>query len=285
MKWLIILLWVILGIFNYSLKNNYQSNCCLNNTSTEAQEQSNDTNSGEDADDMRLNDPLLFEYSKETPILSQAFESHKAKIIAGLKEGQSLVITGYYGAEERNNSGMENLGIARAEAVKKLFVKDPGIPAERIITKGTINNSVVSKDSRFNSCAFSVMDKVAAKPDNNKKDKIVKLEKRTLIYFESGMDKPIRDQEVMSYLDEVSKIMSQTDQKIVLTGHTDSRSSSAFNKRLGLRRAKKVARYLESKGVPASKIMIRSEGELHPIATNKTKEGRQKNRRVELEIK
>jgi OOP family OmpA-OmpF porin len=46
-----------------------------------------------------------------------------------------------------------------------------------------------------------------------------------------------------------------------------------------------VKEYLVSKGFPASKITTLGKGESQPVATNKTKEGRQKNRRVDIEFK
>ncbi|MGL6025601.1 MAG: OmpA family protein, partial [Vibrio sp.] len=50
------------------------------------------------------------------------------------------------------------------------------------------------------------------------------------------------------------------------------------------RRAQSVAKALETKGIEQSRITAKGEGELKPIATNKTAEGRQQNRRVELVI-
>ncbi len=43
--------------------------------------------------------------------------------------------------------------------------------------------------------------------------------------------------------------------------------------------------YLVSKGIPAAKVTTIGKGETQPVATNKTKEGRQKNRRVDIEFK
>ncbi|EIJ43018.1 outer membrane protein/peptidoglycan-associated (lipo)protein [Beggiatoa alba B18LD] len=70
-----------------------------------------------------------------------------------------------------------------------------------------------------------------------------------------------------------------------VTGHTDSVGSEKYNQTLSERRAKSAADYLISKGVPANKVIMKGEGELKPIADNKTAEGRAKNRRVEIEIR
>ena len=45
-----------------------------------------------------------------------------------------------------------------------------------------------------------------------------------------------------------------------------------------------MAKYLESKGIIAQRVMTVGAGETHPIASNDTPEGRQQNRRVELTL-
>ena len=72
---------------------------------------------------------------------------------------------------------------------------------------------------------------------------------------------------------------------VIATGHTDAIGSDAYNQRLSERRAAAVKDYLVSKGIPASKITTIGKGKSQPVATNKTAEGRQKNRRVDIEFK
>ena len=71
---------------------------------------------------------------------------------------------------------------------------------------------------------------------------------------------------------------------ITLTGHTDSIGTDAYNNKLGLRRAEAVKEYLVSHDVPADRIKTESKGKTQPIATNKTAEGRAKNRRVDIDF-
>ena len=71
----------------------------------------------------------------------------------------------------------------------------------------------------------------------------------------------------------------------VISGHTDSIGTDAYNQKLSERRAAAVKDYLVSKGIASSKITTIGKGETQPVATNKTKEGRQKNRRVDIEFK
>ncbi|WP_257884014.1 OmpA family protein [Roseobacter insulae] len=66
----------------------------------------------------------------------------------------------------------------------------------------------------------------------------------------------------------------------VITGHTDSRASDAFNMRLSLDRANTVAGIAKAQGAVVSDI--RGYGERQPAATNDTAAGRAQNRRVEI---
>ena len=67
-------------------------------------------------------------------------------------------------------------------------------------------------------------------------------------------------------------------------GHTDSIGTDAYNQKLSERRAASVKAYLVSKGIDPNRIYTEGKGKKNPIASNKTKEGRAQNRRVEIEI-
>ena len=67
-----------------------------------------------------------------------------------------------------------------------------------------------------------------------------------------------------------------------IAGHTDNIGSIAYNQRLSERRAKSVYNYLTTKGINQGNLTPRGHGELKPIATNKTPEGRRLNRRAEM---
>jgi OOP family OmpA-OmpF porin len=83
----------------------------------------------------------------------------------------------------------------------------------------------------------------------------------------------------------LSKLNGVDIEMVIATGHTDSIGTAAYNQRLSERRANAIKEYLVSKGIPASKITTIGKGKTQPVATNKTAEGRQKNRRVDIEFK
>lgn len=87
-------------------------------------------------------------------------------------------------------------------------------------------------------------------------------------------------------LDEAVKVMMQRpDIKLVeVAGHTDHIGTVAYNQVLSEKRAQSVKDYMVSKGISASRLKAVGYGKSRPIATNTTKEGRAKNRRVELNV-
>lgn len=71
---------------------------------------------------------------------------------------------------------------------------------------------------------------------------------------------------------------------VIAVGHTDSVGSDAYNERLSLARAESVKAYLVSQGVDVKRVRAVGKGESQPIADNATREGRARNRRVEVEV-
>lgn len=70
-----------------------------------------------------------------------------------------------------------------------------------------------------------------------------------------------------------------------VSGHTDSVGKDAYNQKLSEKRAHSVTEYLIQSGVPRSSfVSVTGAGESHPVADNKTAEGRALNRRVEIQI-
>ena len=85
-------------------------------------------------------------------------------------------------------------------------------------------------------------------------------------------------------INQLSEI-KDTIEKIVVEGHTDSTGSASTNRKLSQHRAETVAKLLqENLGFDDNSILAVGHGEDKPIADNSTREGRLKNRRVELRL-
>jgi hypothetical protein len=84
-------------------------------------------------------------------------------------------------------------------------------------------------------------------------------------------------------LDNVARILKENPYlSIEIQGHTDSVGSQKYNLPLSNRRAKAVVDYLIKKGIMKERLYWKGYGKERPVAPNKTAEGRQLNRRVEL---
>jgi outer membrane protein OmpA-like peptidoglycan-associated protein len=101
------------------------------------------------------------------------------------------------------------------------------------------------------------------------------------IYFDTGKSdlKP----ESESTLVEIAKMLKANSVlKVAIVGHTDMVGDAAVNLKLSQARAQSVISALVSKGIVATRLTAFGNGPYSPVASNKTEEGRAKNRRVEL---
>lgn len=101
-----------------------------------------------------------------------------------------------------------------------------------------------------------------------------------------GYDSSDVSPESFSLLKDLIDVMEECpDAKVTIQAYSDSIGSYSFNLKLSEQRAKKVKEYLVKNGVAASKLTAIGRGESNPIADNASEEGREKNRRVEFNIK
>jgi outer membrane protein OmpA-like peptidoglycan-associated protein len=72
---------------------------------------------------------------------------------------------------------------------------------------------------------------------------------------------------------------------VEIQGHTDNRGNDAYNLDLSQRRADSVRAWLISAGVSADRTVAKGYGETQPLTSNKSRNGRARNRRVQFIIK
>jgi OOP family OmpA-OmpF porin len=98
-------------------------------------------------------------------------------------------------------------------------------------------------------------------------------------------DKSVVKPDGKSKLDDLAaKVRGVNLEVVIAIGHADSIGSDAYNQSLSVRRAESVKAYLVSKGIEANRVYTEGKGEKQPVADNRTREGRAKNRRVEIEV-
>lgn len=163
-------------------------------------------------------------------------------------EGGSLTLTGTAPSEEVK---------AAVEAAAKA-----GWPNVQVINNITIKGAAVSCDN-----LQATVDADLAVP----------------LKFQTGSDKLAADgQRQLSTV--VASLKGCPNAKLTVIGYTDNTGDDAINKPLSEGRARAVAAYLVSQGVPAGSVAARGAGSSDPIASNDTEAGRAQNRRTEIKV-
>ena len=131
------------------------------------------------------------------------------------------------------------------------------------------------------------------KPSDPKAKILTELDAKTLrvgqtiqienLYFEADSSK-IKD-ESYAVLNEIYDFLSANPDVVVeIGGHTNGNPPHDYCDRLSADRAKAVADYLASRGIPRNRIQFKGYGKRQPIASNATPDGRKRNQRVEIKI-
>jgi len=121
----------------------------------------------------------------------------------------------------------------------------------------------------------------AAAPSTRPTSEKVSFASDTFFDFDKTVVKPEGKAKLDTLIGQIKGIALEV---VIAVGHTDSVGSDKYNDRLSQRRADSVKAYLVSKGIEPNRIYTEGKGEKQPVASNKTQEGRAKNRRVEIEV-
>ncbi|MEM1214426.1 MAG: OmpA family protein [Bacteroidota bacterium] len=187
-----------------------------------------------------------------------------------------LRLTGRYHAGEGDAIAgfQENLGMARAAAVIDLL-SARGLANERMQAAAQITTDTLLREPlRFE--FFVPVEEYA-------------LDQYTftnMTYSDANFpsDSDVFDpgEGFVFYADSVKTYLGlHPEKQIRIIGHTDSDDSDKYNQALGMRRAESTRDYFQKMGVDNA-IVVESLGETKPVASNKTEEGKQANRRVNI---
>lgn len=116
--------------------------------------------------------------------------------------------------------------------------------------------------------------------DEISKGQIIKLSSLAFKMNDSTINESAFDR-----LDEIYDFLKENEEIVIeIGGHTSGRCDDFFCNQLSTARAKKVAQYLQNKGIPKRQLFYKGYGKSKPIASNNTVGGRRKNQRVEIKI-
>ncbi len=230
--------------------------------------------------------------------------SHRQNIFAGLEDVETImeepvtikytkttVVRGMISDYNTNNALVATIELVDNKTGKKLSStkskKGVGEYSVALPSGKNYGFSVTAPGYMFHSENFNI-------PKTNKYEEIVKniaLQPMTAgskiilynTFFSSG--KSTLRPESFSELNRVAKMFKQYPKLVLeISGHTDKRGSLYVNKRLSKARAQAVVDYLIQQGVKPQNLKAVGYYYKYPVASNRTKEGRQQNRRVEAKI-
>jgi outer membrane protein OmpA-like peptidoglycan-associated protein len=215
--------------------------------------------------------PISFNCQEDTPMLDDKWETFRDSLVELISDDRVLEIKTYEFNDERQEQEGD-LAIARGTNVRQLFTE---LPENKVRF-----NTGVFEDDCIKKRMYELVDLRALRNST----KVKETADGALIYFPSNSTEKIADPDIEAYLDDVAQRVIQSKERVRLTGHTDASGDAANNLKLGQARADNIRDYLMSKGVASIQILASSKGEADPIASNDTAEGREKNRRTELNI-
>ena len=173
------------------------------------------------------------------------------------------------------------------ESVKGEIVDETGC------AKDSDNDAVIDRLDRCpNSLEFAVVD------DNGCVKKVLEEEKIVLNSIENNNSQQL-DSIILKFAyksEELRPISQKYIEKIIINlnkfpknhivmkSYTDSIGSKKYNLKLSAKRSKTVLNILNDAGIDSSRVIVHNMGESSPIASNMLKAGREKNRRIEIEV-
>ena len=235
---------------------------------------------------------IVFGRDGSLPVVAPTTDTALQQVQQYLSEhpDEALYITGWYDDSEENKTLIENLGRARAEAVKR-YLLSAGVSSKQMGTAGRSSvNLTFLGDTLYNGLTFEILDELPNQEGAISPDTLAALEQRLLatsptVYFDMGSTSLQISDSLRRYLqDAQSYLLVYPDRSIVLVGHTDNVGKAEKNVAYGQERAEFTKGILSELGINPEQIKTQSKGEEEPIASNDTPLGRSKNRRVEIKM-
>jgi len=241
---------------------------------------------------LRSDQNLRFPVNGFVPEIPQQVDANFTKLSQFLKTNtnKQVTVTGLYDAKDKKPTRFANLGLSRADQLKKALIKK-GIKADQIVAKAQVrNNLVVNANKVYGAANFVVSNK------GGLLDKALDFSKATAANFKKGQRIEMKNIQFdtgsaklkntsFGDLNKLVKILNENKAvKIEIGGHTDNTGKLATNNTLSQQRAQSVVTYLVGKGIVKNRLVPKGYGPAQPVANNNTKQGRQQNRRVEITV-
>ena len=156
----------------------------------------------------------------------------------------------------------------------------------------SISRSLTTTEMRENTIRINALELVKVEKEQEQvketpkkeipKKVTVVMDERTLLF---DFDKSVVKEQYIPILKNVIDYMIENNYDVTIVGHTDSKGSESYNEKLAMRRATSVKEKLLELGLSSDRIVeLEGRGELEPVVSNETEEGRSQNRRIEFNL-
>jgi OOP family OmpA-OmpF porin len=156
----------------------------------------------------------------------------------------------------------------------------------------SISRSLTTTEMRENTIRINALELVKVEKEQEQvketpkkeipKKVTVVMDERTLLF---DFDKSVVKEQYIPILRNVIDYMVENNYDVTIVGHTDSKGSESYNEKLSMRRATSVKEKLLELGLSPDRIVgLEGRGELEPVSSNETEEGRSQNRRIEFNL-
>ncbi|MEO0343808.1 MAG: OmpA family protein [Pseudomonadota bacterium] len=200
-------------------------------------------------------------------------------LIAGLA-ASSVVLAGCTQPGENTATGAA-IGAALGAGVQILRGEDTKEVVKGAVVGGVIGGALGNQLDKQEAELRNQLNGTGAQIVNTGSELIVTLPEAITFDIDSVFVRP----SIRAALADLSRSINDYPNTLVdVIGHTDTTGTAAYNQSLSKRRADAVAAQLISNGVGSQRIRAYGRGEVDPIASNGTAQGRQANRRVEIVI-
>jgi outer membrane protein OmpA-like peptidoglycan-associated protein len=228
-------------------------------------------------------DHFAFDTGQVAPKLNANNALFLDKITVYLQENPKLLlnITGGYGIDEEGvkRGFFENLGLARANAVRDLLIQRKLDPDRITLSFNTGAGAIRQQPITFD--AYTPAQSVDFVPLAYTFEDMTFSDES---FVPKGSEfRPILP--LVEYADSVRKFLSlHKERGLSIIGHTDNQGDAKANLALGTQRAQNVLRYFRELGIPPRQMAAFSEGGKYPVSNNNTEVGQRRNRRINFII-
>lgn len=213
--------------------------------------------------------PLIFDCTTKEAITNDGWSERKSKILALRRPNKKLFIVAPY-----FNNEDESHGMARARNIQKLFTSDLEINDIELGVRA-VGDCEKLKEKLLHGARFKWV---------TRNEDVVEHFDKTLVYYHYDSTQEVPSENISNYFNELANLLKSSKDMVKITGHTDADGDADYNLQLGLDRANEFKSRLVALGINEDQIQVDSKGKSMPISDNDTPEGKQKNRRVEIQI-